>query len=83
MTNDGKAALEQELSTLGKRERDLEDALQELRLRSRQAGLAGQHDLADQAWTLFEKFRRELTELQLRIRSLEAIIYSARGRIKK
>lgn len=76
MTNEGKAALEQELSTLGKRERDLEDALQELRLRSRQAGLAGQHDL-------FEKFRRELIELQVRIRSLEAIIYSARRRIKK
>ena len=76
-------SLEQELQAMGKRELELELALQELRKRSRQAGLAGQHDVADKAWALFEEFRSELAELQVKIRMIEAKVYSSRRPTKK
>ena len=77
MTPD-RAVLEQELRSLGQRELALETILTNLRARARAAGLANQHGIADQAWALFEKYRRELTEIQTTIRKLEARIYSRR-----
>ena len=76
MNSDNLTKPEQELRALGEQEVELENALQELRLRCRQAGVSGQHDVADQAWALFEKYRNELAQLQITIRSLEARIYS-------
>ena len=77
MTSD-LATLEQELRSLGQRELALETLLTTLRARSRAAGLAKRHDVADQAWAMLETYRRELTELQSRIRKIEALIYSQR-----
>lgn len=82
MTSDNRATIEQELQALGARELELETLLQELRLRSRHAGRSGQQDVADQAWTLFETFRSELAQLQLKIRGLEARVYSSKQRAK-
>jgi hypothetical protein len=83
MNSDDRTSLEQELHALGTQELQLENVLQDLRLRSRHAGLAGQHDIADQAWTLFEKFRSELSHLQIKIRTLEAKVYSRKQQEQK
>lgn len=83
MNSDNLTITEQELRALGDQEVQLENALQVLRIRCRQAGLSGQHHVAEQAWELFEKYRSELADLQTRIRKLEARFYSSQPRLRK
>lgn len=56
----------------------LEKALYSLQSRCREAGMAGRTSEADAAWCLYEQTRKQLANVKVRIRVVEAQLYSRR-----
>lgn len=77
---DGHDALERQLLTLGRQERELEEALRHLRSAGQDAAAAGDGAEAEAAWDLYERSRARLSALQKEIAALELRGYALRRR---
>lgn len=75
--------LERKLLLLGHQELEIETRMKQLRERARQSGKSGHVNDADAAWTLFERLRHALGELQSDIAKVERELYGLRSRRRK
>jgi hypothetical protein len=65
---------------VGRREPEAESRIHGLRKYYREMGGSGKHEEADAAWSLIERTRAELVQIQTEVRKLEARLYGMRRR---